>query len=181
MDPFVLPLSHFEYKINPQVYGSLSIKNSKTYGMSQGKINSVKTKIDENTLEAQIDVSYPKIFLQGLYKGEVSFNDIKMLPKGSFNVTISINCYIYYTNKNITYLILFLEDIDAVFKIKGKFTKRNNEKYMLITSFDVDPQVSEMNIKVTGILPDEGLSEYKFHRDGTRNSDCLNYPVSFYF
>lgn len=96
MDPFVLPLTHFEYKRNPQVYGSLSVKNSKTYGMSLGKVNSVKTQIDDSGLEAEFDMTFSKIFLQGLYKGEVSFNDIKLSPKGSFNVTISILLRSYF-------------------------------------------------------------------------------------
>lgn len=30
----------------------------------------------------------------------------------------------------------------------------------MITNFDMEPEVGEMNIKVTGLLPDEGLSKY---------------------
>ena len=90
MDPFTLPLAHFEYTRNPQIRGFLNVKNSKTYGISQGKINAVRSIIDDKNLDIAIDVSFPKIFMQGLYKGEANFNEIKLSSKGSYNVTMSV-------------------------------------------------------------------------------------------
>lgn len=40
-------------------------------------------------MKTEVDVYFPRVHLEGLYKGEGRFNDFKMNSKGYFNVTMS--------------------------------------------------------------------------------------------
>lgn len=75
---------------NPiMLLSSLIMKNFKVLGLGKTKVNSVNVKFPANGMMAEIDVSMPKIFVEGLYKGQGRYTNLQYSPKGYFNVTIS--------------------------------------------------------------------------------------------
>lgn len=58
-------------------------------------------------MKTEVDVFFPRVHLEGLYKGEGRFNDFKMNSKGYFNVTMS-ECL---AQKGALILLLFASKI----------------------------------------------------------------------
>ncbi|XP_055637247.1 putative beta-carotene-binding protein [Toxorhynchites rutilus septentrionalis] len=138
IDPFSQESSYFEYK-NDQIYGSLHIKNAKTYGMSRALIRDVRATAEDDAFRMEVDVNFPKLITEGKFKGEGRFNSIKVTSKGYFNITTS--------------------NVSTTWKITGSTTERNGEEYMFINKFDMTPEVGDMKIYATGLFPDPGLNQ----------------------
>ncbi|CAO1354082.1 unnamed protein product [Diamesa hyperborea] len=139
MDPFVYESGRFEYKQTARMQGSIDVKNSKFYGLSRGQVRGVKSNITDKTMELEIDVFLPRIFNNGLYKGETFFNDIKFASKGSYNLT--------------------MKNVAANWKIKGSIVTVDGEDYIKMNFFDMIPTVGEMKISATGLFPDAQLNQ----------------------
>lgn len=138
IDPFAQESNYFEYK-NQQMYGSLHIKNAKTYGLSRAQIRDVRASADDGSFRMEVDVYFPKVVTEGKYKGEGRFNAIKLVSKGYFNVTTS--------------------DVSATWKMSGRTTQRQGEDYLMIEKFDMTPEVGDMQVYATGLFPDPGLNQ----------------------
>ncbi|XP_058447268.1 putative beta-carotene-binding protein [Malaya genurostris] len=138
IDPYSQESSYYEYK-NRQMLGSLHIKNSKTFGMSLAQVQDVRVNADDDSLRMEVDISFPKLVTEGKFKGEGSFNTIKVVSKGFFNITTT----------NVT----------TTWKFSGRTYERNGEQYMLIDKFDMSPNVGDMKIYATGLFPDPGLNQ----------------------
>lgn len=50
-------------------------------------------------------------------------------------------------------------DVTNKWTIKGKLQNINGEDYMVITTFDVLPELRDMKISATGLFPNEELSK----------------------
>lgn len=87
-DPLLVKKAYFEYKQN-QVLATLNVKNAKVYGMSGAEVQDVRSNLTENSLDLELDVRFPKVFMEGNYKGEGRFNEYKVKSRGFFNVTYS--------------------------------------------------------------------------------------------
>lgn len=78
--------AYFEYKQN-QLTAKLNVKSAKIYGMSAAQIKDVRSNITENDMSLEIDVRFPKILMEGNYKGQGQLRDYRVKSKGFFNVT----------------------------------------------------------------------------------------------
>lgn len=67
----------------------LNAKYATFHGLSNVVLKDVRTKIDDNGMETEIDVFAPRVFAEGLYKASGKFNNFKMNAKGFFNITFS--------------------------------------------------------------------------------------------
>ena len=139
MDPFLYESGKFEYKQTARMQGSINIKNSKFYGLSRAQIRGVKSKITDKIMDLEIDMFLPRVFSEGIYKGEAFFNEIRFASKGTYNLT--------------------MKNVAATWKIKGSVVTVDGEDFMKMTSFDMAPTVGEMKISATGIFPDPQLSK----------------------
>lgn len=75
---------------NPiMLLSSLIMKNFKVLGLGKTKVNSVNVKFPAHGMMAEIDISMPKIFIEGLYKGQGRYANLQYSPKGYFNATTS--------------------------------------------------------------------------------------------
>lgn len=142
MDPFVYESGKFEYKQTARMQGSVTVKNSKFYGLSTAEVRGVKSNITDKTMDLEIDIFLPRVFSEGLYKGEAFFNEIRFASKGAFNLTM----------KNVV----------ATWKVKGSIVTVDGEDYMKMNFFDMIPTVGEMKISATGLFPDAQLSKKHF-------------------
>lgn len=139
IDPYTQESSYFEYR-NQQITGSLHIKNSKTYGMSQAQIRDVRAGADDDSFRMDVDVRFPKLIVEGKFKGEGRFNNIKAVSKGYFNITFT--------------------EVTTTWKMSGRTTERNGEQYLLVEKFDMSPEVGDMKIFATGLFADPGLNQF---------------------
>lgn len=139
IDPFVYDSVSFNYKNSQLLTGQFTLKNVKTFGMSRGKVQSVKSDFTDDEMTIHADVFIPKIFSTGNYKSNMTFNAFKMEAKGQYNVT--------------------MKQVTAKWNIKGKLVSIDGEDYMNIYHFDITPEANDMKISVSGIFPDENLSE----------------------
>lgn len=86
---------------NPIVLlSSLVLKNFKIAGLSKTTVKSVKSDFGQNSMNAEIEISIPQVVVEGLYKGEGRYTNIRVAPKGYFNLTAGNhhNYNNYYNN-----------------------------------------------------------------------------------
>lgn len=140
IDPFSYDSVTFNYKNSELLVGSFNLKDVKTYGMSRGKVESVKSEFTDDEMTIQADLFFPKLFSTGSYKSNMTLNLFKLNSKGQYNIT--------------------LKEVKAKWNIKGKLEKDDDgELYMKIYKFDILPEANDMQISVSGLFPDEKLSE----------------------
>lgn len=111
-------------------------------------------------MSIEIDSYYPRILIEGVYKGEGSFNDYKLNARGYFNVTfsmISLEFFLYVFTVNYLFFY-FQERVSTTVKMNGLFETDNNEQYLHITDFDVLLTMDDMKVFATGIFPEAELS-----------------------
>lgn len=138
LDPFTIERTSLEYG-NGALQGAIKMKNLKTFGMSQAVFRDVRMKIEDGKVETEIDIHFPKIFMEGAYKADIKFNELKLHPKGHFNVTM--------TNINTTH------------HWEGHLVPKNGHQYLQIDTFDMIPEIGDMKIYVGGIFPDPAMNQ----------------------
>lgn len=121
LDPFVTEFQESEYG-NGFMTGKITLKNVKTYGTSRARVLSVRTTATEDRHRLEIDLGFPKIFIEGEYKAEGRLNDFKLGGKGYFNVS--------------------MEGVTTVFDVTGRI---ENDRWVVehVTSL---PEVEKMKI-----------------------------------
>lgn len=141
IDPFSYESLMFNYKNSEAFVGSFNLKNVKTYGMSRGKVESVKSDFANDELSIQANLFFPKLFSTASYQSNVSLNFLQFISKGQYNLT--------------------LKDVKAKWNIKGKLDKKEDEElYMKVNKFEISFEADDLKISATGLLPDENLSEF---------------------
>lgn len=88
IEPLVLNHTHFEYNRGP-MHGALHVKSATVHGLTLSQVRDVRTAIDEAGMNVEIDVYYPRIQIEGVYRAEGEFNGVRMNARGNFNVTFS--------------------------------------------------------------------------------------------
>lgn len=86
-DPMVFKNMRFNFDSPIVLLSSLVIKNARVVGFSKAKINAVKTQFTENEMSAVIDVEVPRLFIEGVYKGQGRYTNLRYGPQGYFNLT----------------------------------------------------------------------------------------------
>lgn len=88
IDPFVIEKSHVSYD-NGVVQGQVALNSIKVYGLSRAEIKKVNTTITDTGLRSEMNVFIPRVFIEGSFKGSVKLNNLRMNPKGIFNISMS--------------------------------------------------------------------------------------------
>lgn len=139
VDPFTYDALTIDYKNSNLMSGSITVRDVKTYGMSRGKVKNVKSDFTDGQMTLNVELHYPKIFSTGKYRSNMTFNAFKINSKGQYNIT--------------------MRDVNAKWTIKGKQEEIDGEKFMKIFKFDIIPEANDVKISMSGLFPDETLSE----------------------
>lgn len=100
-------------------------------------------KVNENGTKMTSEVFTPKISTTGQYKAEFKFNEVKLQPRGSFNVTM-----FGVSSQNV---------------MEGEFVMNNTRRYLKLKEMNVlAPDIEDMKIRVSGVFADPRLSEYDY-------------------
>lgn len=113
-------------------------------------------------MKIQAELFIPKLFSTGNYKSNMTLNSLKLDSKGQYNLT--------------------MKDVKAKLRIKGKLVKEDDgELYMRVSRFDILPEPNDIHISVSGLFPDENLSECQLHLKPSIVIIilCFNYYLSF--
>jgi hypothetical protein len=140
LEPLKYDRVAFNYKTSDVLSGGFIIRNTKAYGLSYSKIRNLKSNFTENHMKIEIEMGTKEIFITGDYKGNLTFRDINLNSRGKFNVTMI---------KTVGKMI-----------IKGRLETIDGENYMKVYSFDVFPNPRDMKFSISGLFPDETLSEF---------------------
>lgn len=101
----------------------------------------------------------PQSFVEGFYRGEGRFNNMKIKSKGYFNVTASkFHRTIFLLSVNSIDLYFRTADINLVSRTEGDIVSVNGKEYVKLTKFDVSPQFGDLKVFATGLFPDPELS-----------------------
>lgn len=139
LDPFIGDNIKTEYKTD-DIYGSVFIKQPKMYGISRAQVREVHSEVTEDEMDLEVNLLFPRVFMEGNYKGEGRFNGIHINSKGYYNVT--------------------MRNVDITWKIAGALEENNGEQYMRIKSFNMAPKIGDLKVYASGLMPDPALSKY---------------------
>ncbi|XP_037959592.1 uncharacterized protein LOC119688965 [Teleopsis dalmanni] len=137
LDPFVIEKSNYQYS-NGAVQGRITVRNVRVHGMSNAVVENVDFRLNGDKLDVDFIAKVPNMAVEGTYKAEMKINDVKMTPKGVFNVSMT--------------------DITIKSHPSGELYERDGHTYLRLTSFDSQPEVGDMHIYATGLVPDPNLN-----------------------
>jgi hypothetical protein len=90
LDPYTHEnITQFEYQVTPQIRGRVKAKDIKVSGFTKGQFKDIKSKFDGDKIEMLGFASFPKLRVEGIYKGEAFVNTMKYNSRGNFNMTLS--------------------------------------------------------------------------------------------
>lgn len=96
-------------------------------------------KVDEIGTKMKSEVFTPKIAATGQYKAEFKFNEVRLQPKGNFNITM-----FGVSSQNV---------------MEGEFLMNNTERYLKLKAMNIlSPEIEDMKIRVSGVFADPRLS-----------------------
>ncbi|XP_013099806.1 uncharacterized protein LOC106082045 [Stomoxys calcitrans] len=138
IDPLVQELLTMQFE-NNFVQGKISVKNLRTIGLSKTVVEKVDFKKQGDKILFTGYNRIPKLKVDGQYKAEIFINNNKMSAKGAFNATMT--------------------DIEAKVESEGELYERDGRSYVRITKFNIDPEIGNMRVSATGLVPDPILND----------------------
>ncbi|KAI8438420.1 hypothetical protein MSG28_010948 [Choristoneura fumiferana] len=122
-----------EYKRN-QIFARMSMKDIYVEGLKAAKVHDARIRADEDRFHLEVDMTTPRVFVQGNYFGEGRFNSLTFNASGMFNTTMT--------------------DLVYTWKLDGVPEKRDNETYVRIKSFYMRPDVGNLESYVSNDIPE---------------------------
>lgn len=87
MDPFELGKSSYNYN-SGMLQGRIAMRNVAVHGLSEGIVDKVDYRQKNNRVRMEMISHVPQMLAEGAYKADIKLNDMKITPKGTFNVTL---------------------------------------------------------------------------------------------
>ena len=139
LDPIYFNSTAFQYNSGPFT-GYITIRYAFIYGLTGMKFKKVDfQKLENQKFKARLSMLVPQMSVIGSYKGDMKVNNVRVRPKGDFNVTMSglgldmLTLGMMYNSDNHTFL---------------KFLKSN-----------VTTTLKDSKVNATGIFPEQRLSK----------------------
>lgn len=82
VEPFTYDLVTFTYNNPNFVYGTNTIRNQRTYGISKVKVLKVKSEFENDEMNLVVSNHFPKLFSTGNYKSNMTLGIFKIEAKG---------------------------------------------------------------------------------------------------
>lgn len=140
-DPFFYERATFNYRNSDILGGTFTVKNIKMYGFSRSQVKRVKTFFNSTSMQILAELNIPKMFQTGQYKSNFTLNAFKLQSHGQYNLT--------------------MKDVAMKWLIKGSTEIINDQQIMKINRFDAIPEPADLKFSVTGLFPDQELSEWR--------------------
>ncbi|XP_053958617.1 uncharacterized protein LOC128863474 [Anastrepha ludens] len=137
MDPFIIERNNIDVS-GSFAQGRVQVRNVRVFGISEGDVQKVNFNLDGNNVRMELVTKMPRLYVEGNYKADLKINEVKMTPKGYFNVTM-------------TDLLLSSES-------EGELYERDGHTYLRLTKFNFEPEIGDMQIYASNLVPDPSLN-----------------------
>ncbi|XP_004534503.1 uncharacterized protein LOC101456062 [Ceratitis capitata] len=137
MDPFIIERNNIEIR-SSFVQGRAQIRNVRVFGISEGNVQKVDFRLDGNKVNMGLVSHMPRLYIEGNYKADMTLNEVKMTPKGYFNVTMS--------------------DLTLSSESEGELYERDGHMYLKLTKFNFEPEIGDMALYASNLVPDPALN-----------------------
>ncbi|XP_068151152.1 circadian clock-controlled protein daywake [Drosophila tropicalis] len=138
LDPYELGKSSYNYN-SGLLQGRIAMKDVVVHGLSEGIMDKVDFRLKNNRVRMELNSHIPKMFVEGLYKADIKLNDLKLTPKGRFNVTLT--------------------DVSMRARPMGELYERDGHTYLRLTKFETEPKVGDLRFYANGLVPDPALND----------------------
>ncbi|XP_017489892.1 PREDICTED: uncharacterized protein LOC108378105 [Rhagoletis zephyria] len=137
MDPFIIERNNIEVG-GGFAQGRVQVRNVRVFGISEGIVQKVDFRLDGNNVHMGLVSQMPHLYIEGNYKADLMINEVKMTPKGYFNVTMS--------------------DLLLSSQSEGELYERDGHTYLRLTKFNFEPEIGDMHIYASNLVPDPALN-----------------------
>lgn len=171
MDPLQMGKSSYSYNAGI-LQGRIAMRDVQIHGLSEGIVDKVGFRQKNNRVRLEIASHHPQMLAEGSYKADIKLNDMKLTPKGNFNITLRKFCKVMPNLTTslwriISYMFLYVitssySAVDVSFRTRtlGELYERDGHTYVRLTKLEIEPKVGDMRIYASGLVPDPALSEY---------------------
>uniref|UniRef100_A0A034WI37 Circadian clock-controlled protein n=1 Tax=Bactrocera dorsalis TaxID=27457 RepID=A0A034WI37_BACDO len=137
MDPFIIERNNIELR-SGFATGRVQVRNVRIFGISDSVVQSVDHRMDGDKVSMGLVTQVPRLYLEGNYKADMMINEVKMTPKGYFNVTMT--------------------DLVLSSQSEGELYERDGHTYLRLTKFNFEPEIGDMQIYASNLVPDPALN-----------------------
>ncbi|KAH8274028.1 hypothetical protein KR044_008589 [Drosophila immigrans] len=138
MDPFQLGKSSYNYN-SGILQGRIAMRNVQIHGLSEGIVDKVDYRQKDKRVRLDLLSHVPQMLAEGNYKADIKLNDMKLTPKGTFNITLT--------------------DVSMKTRALGELYERDGHSYVRLTKLETEPKVGNMRIYANGLVPDPALND----------------------
>ncbi|EDV94050.1 uncharacterized protein LOC6570070 [Drosophila grimshawi] len=138
MDPFLLGKSSYNYN-SGVLQGRIAMRNVVVHGLSEGIIDKVDYRLKNNHVRLEMLSHIPQMLAEGAYKADIKLNDMKITPKGTFNITLT--------------------NVSMKSRSSGELYERDGHTYLRLAKLEAEPKVGDMRIYANGLVPDPALND----------------------
>ncbi|XP_055382081.1 uncharacterized protein LOC129612488 [Condylostylus longicornis] len=133
LEPWSLPKTKYLYSQQNGIRMTLTTENVQIHGLKRTTIVNVSTKFQNDLMSVDMMIHLPKIRMSGNYSAKIRVNDLKIRPRGKFNMTLS--------------------NVLNNMKLTGTIERFNNQRFLKLKKFSLDPIIEDIRFNVTGIFP----------------------------
>ncbi|KAH8255496.1 hypothetical protein KR038_004736 [Drosophila bunnanda] len=138
LDPFEMGKSSYNYNAGV-LQGRISMKKVVVRGLSDGIVDKVDFRLKNRRVRMEILSHVPQLLVEGLYKADIKLNDLKLNPKGAFNVTMT--------------------NVAMRARPMGELYDRDGHTYLRLTKLETEPKVEDLHFYANGLVPDPALND----------------------
>ncbi|XP_018787000.1 PREDICTED: uncharacterized protein LOC108967831 [Bactrocera latifrons] len=137
LDPLVIA-SHKVEMTDDFAKGYLNVHNLIIKGISESTVEKLNLEMYGDHVKLQVTTKSPSIEKQGTFQGELTAEGLNLQPEGQF------------TSK--------LTDLQLDIEAEGDLTERDGHKYLQLKSFNLIPQIGDLEFDADNIVPDKGIN-----------------------
>ncbi|ALC38395.1 CG5867 [Drosophila busckii] len=138
MDPFQLGKSSYNYN-SGMLQGRIAMRDVLVYGLSEGIVDKVDFRMRNKRVRLEMLSHVPQLWAEGAYKADIKLNDMKLTPKGSFNLTLT--------------------NVSMKTRALGELYEREGHSYLRLSKLESEPKVGDMRLYASGLVPDPALND----------------------
>ncbi|XP_023296973.2 uncharacterized protein LOC111679622 [Lucilia cuprina] len=153
LDPLHFNSTAFQYNSGPFT-GYITIRYALIYGLTTIKFKKVDFQKDGNKFKARLTMLVPKMYALGSYKGDMHVNNVRVRPRGDFNVTM---------------LSLGVEMLTL-----GSVIHKDGHTFLKLTKSNATTILKDSKIHATGIFPDQRLNDIVLNVANQYSRDLFN-------
>ncbi|KAK7870181.1 hypothetical protein R5R35_012736 [Gryllus longicercus] len=132
LDPHLLPEMLLQYK-QGQVAGKMLIRNTRSIGLTSAQVLAVRSNLnDSNKFHMEVDLYFPRIFMEGDYKAQGKIVVFPIEGKGVYNISLT--------------------GVSTTWNLTGTHIKKRNQGYVRLDHFYMFPEVEDMKVYASNLF-----------------------------